>query len=242
MLRFPEKTYTGRDRVSLVPRWVTNWVVTGIVSYMMFSYIGRFLGFGTGFDPFSGRYSEYTTLTPAATVPNQPLNNQSSFSSSSNGQIPLNVTSTPPPVFPVEQVQPTYTPLPTLTPYPTQQPFFGLLIAVGYSYYWPPFGPPNCSAENWDEQGNYCADMTASGLRWSDYIGHAVAVPVIWREQIPLGSTVRVHQPIEMKGDYVVIDYCGGCVKPEGHIYFDFLDNRARLNWTVPMLVEIIRP
>jgi len=207
---------------------------------MTLSYILRFLGFGTGFDPFHRPdLVGYMTVTPAATVPDQPVNSQPGFSSSSADGVAVNITSTPAPAVPVF-VQPTLTPYPTYTPYPTQQPITGSLLAVGFSYYWPPWGPPNCDAGNWHERENYCDDVTASGLPWSKYVSHGVAIPYEWREQIPLGSTVRVHSPIEMIGDYIVLDYCGTCIKPEGHIYFDFLDNRARLNWTVPMLVEII--
>lgn len=212
----------------------------------MGSYILRFAGVDTaGFDPFArASSSAVATATP---LPNYPINDQGSFHASSNPQDNL-FADTPAPsdaggVAGVQPMtQPTYTPFPTLTPYPTQQPYFGRLIAIGYSYYWPPFGPPNCSAENWHSDINFCDDMTASGLQWSLYVGHGVAVPVQWRNDIPLGSTIRVHSPKEMIGDYLVLDFCGDCIKPEGHIYFDFLDNRARLNWTVPMLVEVIKP
>lgn len=211
----------------------------------MASYILRFMGFdGIGFDPFR-RPASASALSPTSTpLPNYPVSEQGSFYASSDPS-PAIITPQPSgglPAVAVPQIQPTFTPFPTYTPYPTQRPIFGAVIAVGYSYYWPPFGPPNCGEENWHPEINYCDDMTASGLKWSQYIGTGVAVPVQWRDDIPLGSTVRVHSPIEMVGDYVVLDYCGGCIKPEGHIYFDFLDNRQRLPWTVPMLVEIIKP
>ena len=247
---YPKRTFKGRDRISLVPRWIANWITTLAVLYFMGSYILRFLGFDNfGFDPFgsgSSASASSLTVTPSP-LPDYPLNDQGGFYASSDPNAYAGPTPTPYGVLepstglPMADIQPTYTPYPTLTPYPTQQPYFGRLIAVGYSYYYPPFGPPNCSAENWKDNA-YCEDTTASGLPWSDYIGHGVAVPLMWAEYIPLGSTVRVHSPDSMKGDYIVLDYCGGCVKPEGHIYFDFLDNRARLNWTVPMLVEVILP
>jgi hypothetical protein len=198
-----------------------------------------------GFDPFasgSSASASSVTVTPTP-LPDYPINPQDGFYASSDPSVYVGSTPGAPvasPGLPVAEIQPTYTPYPTLTPYPTQRPFFGTIMAIGYSYYFPPLGPPNCSAENWKEF--YCEDVTASGLPWSDYIGRGVAVPLAWAEYIPLGSTVRVHSPESMIGDYVVLDYCGGCIKPEGHIYFDFLDNRARLNWTVPMLVEIIKP
>lgn len=220
--------------------------MTGVVVYFMGSYALRFMGFDNiGFDPFTrGGLLSAVEITPTATLlPDYPLNDQGSFAASSGSGL---VAFTPVPsggaVLAVQQaVQPTFTPFPTYTPYPTQRPFFGSVFAVGYSYYWPPFGPPNCSAENWHVEINYCDDTTASGLQWSKYVGTGVAVPVQWRDDIPLGSTIRVRSPKEMIGDYLVLDYCGGCIKPEGHIYFDFLDNRMRLAWTVPMLVEVIK-
>jgi hypothetical protein len=241
---YPERTYAGRDRISLAPRWVSNWIITGAVIYFMGSYAARFMGFQTGFDPFmKGSPSAVAVLT-STPLPNYPLNNQGSFHASSDPNSPVSVTpvlSGGLPAVAVAQIQPTFTPFPTYTPYPTQRPIFGEVLAVGYSYYWPPFGPPNCGPENWHADINYCDDMTASGLKWSQYIGVGVAVPVQWREDIPLGSTIRVRSPKEMIGDYIVLDYCGGCIKPEGHVYFDFLDNRMRLAWTVPLLVEVIK-
>jgi hypothetical protein len=71
-------------------------------------------------------------------------------------------------------------------------------------------------------------------------VERAVAVPIEWRDVIPLNSIVRIHSPEIMKGDYLVIDYCGDCIKKEGHIYFDFLSSRQILAWTVPMMAEVI--
>lgn len=221
--------------------------MTGAVIYFMGSYILRFMGFDNiGFDPFThGGAASNSAVVTSTSLPNYPLNDQGSFHASSGD--PNSPGFTPVPsggvsVVSTLQIQPTYTPLPTFTPYPTQIPFFGSVIAIGYSYYWPPFGPPNCGAENWHPEINFCDDMTASGLQWSLYVGHGVAVPIQWKDDIPLGSTIRVHSPKEMVGDYLVLDFCGDCIKPEGHIYFDFLDNRPRLAWTVPMLVEVIKP
>ncbi len=224
----------------------------------MGSYILRFMGVDSaGFDPFgfggSVSASAVATTTP---LPDYPLNNQSSFYASSDGQrllatqtalsVIVNGSGSAPvaPAPTMPQIQPTFTPYPaqpTFTPYPTQRPITGSLLAIGYSYYWPPWGPPNCDAGNWHDRENFCDDVTASGLRWSDYVGRGVAVPWEWQEDIPLGSTIRVHSPLSMIGDYIVLDLCGSCIKPEGHVYFDFLDNRARLNFTVPMLVEVIK-
>lgn len=247
---YPKRTFHGRDRISLVPRWIANWITTLAVLYFMGSYVLRFMGFDNfGFDPFasgSSAAASSATVTPTP-LPDYPLNNQGGFYASSDPNNYVGPTSTPAgavpllPVSSVPEIQPTYTPLPTYTPYPTNEPYQGRLIAIGYSYYYPPWGPPNCSAENWIDN-SYCKDTTASGLPWSEYMGKGVAIPVEWSEYIPLLSTIRVHSPPSMVGDYLVLDRCGDCIKPEGHIYFDFLDNRARLNWTVPMLVEVIIP
>lgn len=208
----------------------------------MLGYFLRFVGLGGwAFDPLRGRNDAVIALTrtPAPTLPAVPLATSQGFYSSSGGDV---VAPDQAVVATAEtlQVLPTYTPYPTFTPYPTQRPVIGQFLAVGFSYYWPPFGPPNCSPENWHD--NFCEDVTSCGLPWTDYIGRGVAVPLEWREIMPCGTTVRVHTPVEMVGDFIVLDYCGDCIKKEGHIYFDFLDNRARLNWTVPMLVEIILP
>jgi hypothetical protein len=140
------------------------------------------------------------------------------------------------PDLPVQSptLSPTPSPIPTLRSYVN----LGKIWAIGYSYYFPPLGGINCAVQNWHD--NYCDDVTASGLRWTEYIGKGVAVPVQWRDEIPLLSVVRVLDNVIMQGDYLVLDYCGDCIKKEGHVYFDFLDNRPRLNWTVPLLVQLI--
>ena len=236
VLRFPERTFKGRQRVSLVPRWISMWSVTLVMLYACTSYLLRMFGMpAPTLDSVVHDFRSSPTVTAQVMSMSTPL--PSSFRSSSGGGFsdPVSVASV------VQQdVQVTFTPYPTYTPFPTQRPVVGRLMAVGYSYYWPPFGPPNCSDLNWHADLNFCDDTTASGLRWTLYVGVAVAVPLEYREFILLGATVRVHSPSSMVGDYLVIDYCGSCIKEEGHIYFDFLDNRQRLAWTVPMLVEIL--
>jgi len=251
--RYPERTFTGRERVSLVPRWISNYITLVVIIYFGGGILLDFLGFDGWDVPFIGGKSadevaaaaSYSTPTPVLKTASgdfqassDPRELAEQFLQATQEAVEL------PPAQPTLTPYPTLVPLqalPTLTPYPTQRPIVGDLIAVGYSYYWPPFGPPNCMMDNWHD--NYCEDVTASGLRWSDYIGQGVAVPVQWVQDgsVPLGSTLRVHSPNEMIGDYLVLDVCGGCITPEGHVYVDFLDNRARLNWTVPLLVEVIR-
>lgn len=220
------------------------------MAYLMVQFGAQFFGYRNPINDLLFRNgavpaSQRITPTPGPSVP---ITAPGNFYASTEGQAiqatqtaitelsqPSNPNSLP------LQVMPTYTPYPTPTPYPTlvfHSALVGQIYAVGYSYYFPPFGPPNCSKENWKDF--YCEDTTASGLPWSDYIGKGVAVPIQWKDKIPLLSVIKVLDNVVMEGEYLVLDYCGDCIKPEGHIYLDFLDNRARLNWTVPLLVEVV--
>lgn len=241
---FPERTFSGRDRVSLVPRWVGNWTVTLVVIYFMASYIGGFLGMSNPLDDFITGSSSAGVVATSTALPDYPLIVPPSFYASSEGQA-LSATQTALPMLvnppTVAYIQPTFTPYPTSTPYPEQPKInaLGEVYAIGYSYYYPPLLGPNCHPDNVIDD-LYCKDITASGLPWSQYIGRGVAIPIQWADKIPLLSKIRVYNNLDMQGEYLVLDYCGDCIKPEGHIYFDFLDNRPRLNWTVPLLVEVI--
>jgi len=234
---YPERTFPGRERVSLAPRWITNWLLVGSVIYMIGRYALGLMGY-SNMIPFQAKPTE----TPFPTATKTMMPPVESFHSSTGAGVKS--TLLPPVRAAVDKIAPlpTYTPYPSPSPYPspTPAPLAGEYIAVGYSYYWPPWGPPNCHSDNWDEKYNICKDTTASGKKWTEYIGRGVAVPIQWAERVPLGSRLHVWSPESMVGDYTVIDYCGGCIKPEGHIYIDFLDNYQRLNWTVPMLIQIL--
>lgn len=245
---YPKKTFQGRERVSLVPRWISNYSTVFAILYFGYGYLS-----GKGVDPFANRTQEYLHATETALytpLPDYPLATPHDFSSST-GNLPSSgdqagvVSPSNNNVAPAYSLTPAFTPTVTPTPFPTIAPYsayipVGKLVAVGYSYYWPPWGPPNCSDANWHEKENYCDDTTASGLPWSQYVERAVAVPYEWRDVIPLQSIIRIHSPEIMRGDYLVIDYCGDCIKKEGHIYFDFLSSRQILAWTVPMMAEVI--
>lgn len=252
LLAYPKKTFKGRDRVSLVPRWVGSWVMTGGMAYITFSVGAGFFGYS---NPLSSLINGQTKIgggpgQAVTVVPDSPVNIPPSFYASSAGQslqatqtavsYLVNPVTSVPGELSVADIMPTFTPYPTLTPYPTQlkRSALGRVFAVGYSYYFPPIGGINCHPDNWVD--NYCLDITASGLRWSEYIGRGVAIPIQWADDIPLLSVLRVLDNVIMAGDYVVLDYCGDCIKSEGHVYLDFLDNRPRLNWTVPLLIEIV--
>jgi len=153
-----------------------------------------------------------------------------------------------------------YTAGPTNTTVPTATPTEGPLsllytFTFGYSYYYPPLGPPNCSDENWD--GVRCLDSTSSGRPWSNAIGAGVAIPIEYSTLIPRDSTVSwcvlYHKPCipffalvrvsdgPMRGDWVVIDTCGSCIK-NNIVYLDFLDDRQKMDWSLPVEVEIWIP
>ena len=140
----------------------------------------------------------------------------------------------------------TQTPYPTYTPYPSITPFStpnNLSLTVQYSYYWPPLLGPNCHPENLKKTGG-CKDVTASGLPWSHYRGRGVAIPLVWAGTVPLFSIVRVLSPVDLIGDYLVLDYCGACTKSEypDLVWLDFLDDTQRLQWSADMQVEILPP
>lgn len=245
---YPKRTYKGRERVSLVPRWISNWVTVIGAIYFIYGYLS-----GQGLDPFANKSTEEKINAAEnafnTPLPNHPISTVGNFSASS-GNLPSSdtvsgddnkaIVGTPSNTFtPSPSPTVTHTPFPTVAPYSAYIPV-GKMVAIGYSYYWPPWGPPNCGPENWHEKENYCEDMTASGLPWSAYVERGVAIPLEWREVIPLRSIIRIHSPEIMRGDYLVIDYCGDCIKKEGHIYFDFLSSRQILAWTVPMMAEVI--
>jgi hypothetical protein len=110
-----------------------------------------------------------------------------------------------------------------------------------YSYYYPPLGGVNCHSNNWT--GSTCADTTASGAHWSDYVGRGLAVPPSWfKAGLGFGSIVRVLSPDVLAGDYTVIDICCGCEADnwtDGQFRFDFLDDAQKLQWAYPIHAEI---
>jgi len=56
------------------------------------------------------------------------------------------------------------------------------MIKIRYSYYWPPLGGPNCS----NFVGGKCISRMASGEKWEDYVGSAIACPA----EIPFGTQI----------------------------------------------------
>ena len=63
-------------------------------------------------------------------------------------------------------------------------------------------------------------------MKWTEYKGKGVAIPIQWAGRVPFLSVVRVLSPLEFVGEYYVIDYCGACLKEDypNMVWFDFLD------------------
>ena len=142
---------------------------------------------------------------------------------------PVGIISTPAAII-------TPSPTPPVSPAPTSE-----LLLFGYSYYFPDLGGTNCHPANWD--GASCANTTASGAGWREYIGRGVAIHQSMIEKYPYGTIFRVLSPQSIAGDYTVIDLCAGCIRPDAPdmMWIDFLDDSQKLNWSVPVLIEVVR-
>ncbi len=134
-------------------------------------------------------------------------------------------------------VAPTVAPTMTPTVTPTMTP---MIYTYAYSYYYPALGGVNCHPDNWD--GDTCADITASGVPWSAWLGRGVAIPYSLVDYLPYGSVIRVLSPVEIAGDYTVVDLCPLCDHPSGARYLDFLDTAQRLPWGTPVDVVFHTP
>lgn len=158
-------------------------------------------------------------------------------------------TATATPEFVTATMAPTITPYPTATGLPatvTPTPAYQS-VHVLYSYYNPDLGGVNCHSANWD--GSKCADTTASGIKWSEYMGRGVAIAPSWYNAgLGYGSILRVVAPDAIAGDYTVIDLCSGCEAnnwPDRQYRLDFLDDRQRLTWAYPvdlLIINVVQP
>lgn len=136
----------------------------------------------------------------------------------------------------------------TVTLTPLGHPAFFYSLPVWYrsqheflfSYYYPPLGGVNCHPDNWIN--NTCKDTTASGQKWSSYMGAGIAIHPDWLDEMPYGTQIIVSSPSEIAGTYTVIDLCGGCLI-NGNYYFDFLEPSmpSGLSWSVPVRWSVIR-
>jgi hypothetical protein len=112
----------------------------------------------------------------------------------------------------------------------------GMVYDVAYSYYNPALGGINCHSANWD--GIACADVTASGIRWTEYMGQGVAVPPSWLGVLGYGTVISVLDPAPIARQYTVIDICCGCEAgnwDDRRWRLDFLDDKQRLEWASPL-------
>jgi hypothetical protein len=136
----------------------------------------------------------------------------------------------------VNVVYPTVQPTSTLQAQatPKSKGIDGQVYVVGYSYYNPDLLGINCFSGNVTSSG--CADTTASGFRWSDYMRRGVAVPDIWLTRWGFGSVIRVLSPDILSGVYTIVDKCAACDWHNWTAYdkrdrVDFLDTIQRLPW-----------
>jgi hypothetical protein len=197
---------------------------------------GSLLGFGHGSHLLNTSAGAVVTVTPYKGQDNPLAAAISSGATATPG--PLVVVIATPVVGP--------SPVPSPTAAATATPVYQQ-VEVLYSYYNPSLGGINCHSANWD--GVRCADTTASGIRWSEYIGRGVAVPPSWVSSgLGFGSVLRVVEPSSIAGDYTVIDLCNMCEPsywPDGKWRLDFLDTRQRLTWAYPvrlLIVAIVKP
>lgn len=121
----------------------------------------------------------------------------------------------------------------------------GKSYVVGYSYYNPDLGGVNCFPGNVLANGG-CANVTASGFTWRDYIGKAVAVAPYWLSVWGYGSVIRVLHPDVLAGDYTIIDRCAACDKANWIAYdnrdrIDFLDTSQRLVWDYDITFILVK-
>lgn len=138
---------------------------------------------------------------------------------------------------------PSATPTIMPTPTPTSTP---VLISAMFSYYDPGLLGVNCHPGNIHD--GICGP-TASGLDWRGY-DRLVAVPLDY--PYPLLTHIRVYGPEFLSGDWLVADYCPGCLSFFGQHYLDFLVNSARwcvdvtlpcpIPWGANVIYEVLVP
>jgi hypothetical protein len=133
----------------------------------------------------------------------------------------------------------TQTPTPEVTPAP---PASGELIGFYYSYYYPNYGGVNCHGDNWNETTKTCKDITSSGYPWSHFLDRGVAIHPSLIDRYPFGTIFHVHYPPALRGDYIVIDLCSGCIRDGSPnlVWLDFLSGFQRADWAFPVVVEVI--
>ncbi|MCD4760066.1 hypothetical protein K8R33_04205 [archaeon] len=110
-----------------------------------------------------------------------------------------------------------------------------------YSYYNPALGGVNCHEDNWDVNYEMCKNTTASGKGWKEYIKKGVAIHPDLLNDLPFGTIIEVTDPIELVGEYEVIDLCMGCL-PRGidqYYYIDFLDRIQVLAWSEEVKIKV---
>jgi len=200
-----------------------------------------------------------------------------------------------PSAYPTYTPYPTFTFVPTITVVPpswsqstptmTPNAFLPSSVNWVFSYYYPALvgedyekysvncHPDNLIYSEWDASKVIgCADITASGLPWSNYLYDesydakyrgGVAVPfhpdtcpeidkgVLASSCVPIYpmlSVIRVTAPIVIAGDYLVVDICPACgayVYSHQVLFLDFLSRGlpSSVNFWDPVeVVEVVYP
>jgi len=207
-----------------------NWSMIIFFGWMFFPFVRGFL---------PGNMQNLPSWSPLPAVPVVAATSTPISFGSINVEVQVNYPTPYPGQIPGQIAVPTTTPIPNLDYLP--------IYTVGYSYYNPDLGGVNCHVDNWD--GVKCADTTASGISWRDYVGRAVAVPPSWVCQgLGYGSIVEVLSPDSIRGEYLVVDLCAGCeaYNWEDRTWrIDFLDTGQRLTWAYPVdlrFVSVVPP
>lgn len=200
-----------------------TWLILGVLAYFGRGMFGIFL-------PGPGNQNTYREVGKYVGV-------QVSTVPTVSGSFAIGVPTVAPSPTPIVVVINVVTPVARtagvgVTPIPDD----GREYDVGYSYYDPSLGGINCHSANWD--GSKCADTTASGIKWSDYMGRGVAMAPSWLAQLGYGTVIYVTSPTVLVGYYTVVDICCGCEATnwaDGRFRMDFLDVSQKLQWAYPV-------
>jgi len=103
------------------------------------------------------------------------------------------------------------------------------LQPVRYSHYWPPLGGVNCG---WWVDGE-CVSHMASGYRWQDWVGRAVACPTEW----PFGTHILFEGTT-----WTCMDRGGMIRFVDGIPWVDFLTPSAAYGYGTIVQVRVIFP
>jgi len=181
-LRYPKKIYKGRSRISPLPRWGTNWILTLGVLYGMWTFGLPILGFDTNAPDLLG----YERAAQEAerrkwgvlVTPTYARLSQEYYSSSGGQALAVAQTMQAATVF-----APTVTPFPTVTPLPSPTAGYNYPLSNHkFSFYDPMIGKDkpdirfiNC--DKWNDVTQYCDSALRNGEAWENNYYIAAACP-----------------------------------------------------------------